>query len=104
MRLHEQHGLERIELFSQQLDTIESHLLATVQDRPEFHRLLTIPGGGKILAMTIFYEIGQIERFEDVHLFSSYCRPVPGVAQSGPGSRSGRHVKQGSPHLQWVFS
>jgi transposase len=104
VRLHGQHELERIELFSQQLDTLESHLLATVQDRPEFHRLLTIPGVGKILAMTMFYEIGQIGRFPDARAFSSYCRLVPGVAQSGPVSRRGRHAKQGSPHLTWAFS
>ncbi len=78
VRLHGQHELERIELFSQQITTLESQLLATVQDRPEFHRLLTIPGLGKILAMTIFYEIGPIARFQDAREFASYCRLVPG--------------------------
>jgi transposase len=104
VRLHGQPELERIALFSQQLDTLVSHLLATVQDRPELHRLPTIPGVGTILAMTIFSEIGQIERFEDAREFSSYGRLVPGVAQSDPVSRRGRHAKQGSPHLKWAFS
>jgi transposase len=104
VRLHGQHELQRIELYSQQIDTLESHLLATVQDRPEFRRLLTIPGLGKMLAMTIFYEIGEIARFQNAREFASYCRLVPGVAQSGPVSRRGRHAKQGSPHLKWAFS
>lgn len=103
VRLHGQHELQRIELYTQQIDTLESQLLATVQDGPEFHRLLTIPGLGKILAMTIVYEIGEMARFQNAREFSSYGRLVPGVAQSGPISRRGRHAKQGSPHLQWAF-
>jgi transposase len=103
VRLHGQHELQRIDLYTQQIDTLESQLLATVQDCPEFHRVLTIPGLGKILAMTIVYEIGEIARFQNAREFSSYCRLVPGVAQSGPISRRGRHAKQGSPHLKWAF-
>jgi Transposase IS116/IS110/IS902 family len=53
--------------------------------------------------MTIVYEIGEIARFQNAREFSSYCRLVPGVAQSGPISRRGRHAKQGSPHLKWAF-
>jgi transposase len=104
VQLHGHHELQRIELFSQQIATLESHLLASVQDHPAFHRLLTIPGLGKILAMTIVYEIGEINRFPNAREFASYCRLVPGVAQSGPVSRRGRHAKQGSPHLKWAFS
>ena len=104
VRPHGEHELQRIELYTQQLATLESHLLATVQDRPEFHRLLTVPGLGKILAMTIVYAIGAIARFQNARDFSSYCRLVPGVAQAGPVSRRGRHAKQGSPHLKWAFS
>jgi transposase len=103
VRLHGQHELQRIDLYTQQIDTLESQLLATVQECPAFHRLLTIPGLGKILAMTIVYEIGEIARFQNAREFSSYCRLVPGVAQSGPISRRGRHAKQGSPHLKWAF-
>jgi transposase len=103
VRLHGQHELQRIDLYTQQIDTLEPQLLATVQDCPEFHRVLTIPGLGKILAMTIVYEIGEIARFQNAREFSSYCRLVPGVAQSGPISRRGRPAKQGSPHLKWAF-
>jgi transposase len=104
VRLHGEPERQRIDLYTQQRATLESHRLATVQDRPEFHRLLTIPGLGKILAMTSVYAIGAIARFQRAREFSSDCRFVPGVAQSGPVSRRGRHAKQGSPHLKWAFS
>jgi transposase len=103
VRLHGQHARQRIDLYTQQIDTLESQLLATVQECPAFHGLLTIPGLGKILALTIVYDIGEMARVQNAREFSSYCRLVPGVAQSGPISRRGRHAKQGSPHLQWAF-
>jgi transposase len=104
VRLHGQHARQRIDLSSQPRDTLASPLLATGQDRPEFRRLLTIPGLGKLLAMTIVDEIGAVARVQTARACASYCRLVPGVAQAGPVSRRGRHAKQGSPHLQWAFS
>jgi transposase len=103
VRLHGPHERQRIDLYTQQIDTLEAQLLATVQDGPEFHRVLTIPGLGKILAMTIVSESGEMARFQNARAFSFYGRLVPGVAPSGPISRRGRHAKQGSPSLKWAF-
>ena len=41
-----------------------------------FHRLRTVPGIGKILALVILYEIHHIDRFPSVGHFVSYCRLV----------------------------
>ena len=41
-----------------------------------FFRLRSIPGVGKILAMTMLYEIHDIDRFERVQNFASYARLV----------------------------
>jgi transposase len=60
--------------------------------------------GSKILALTILYEVGQISRFKNVRHFSSYCRLVPGVAQSGQVSRRGRSSKQGNSYLKSAFN
>jgi transposase len=102
--LHAGQELERIRLYSEQLEEMESCILAQAQARPEFTRLQKVPGIGVILGLTILYEIGQIDRFPDVRCFSSYCRLVPGVAQSGTVSRRGRASKQGNPHLKNAFS
>ena len=87
--------LDRIELLSEQIADLESSTLDIAQPLPEFRRLLKIPGIGKALALTIFYEVGQASRFSSVRRFSSYCRLVPGIAQSGSTSRRGRASKQG---------
>jgi transposase len=77
--------------------------LQAVTDEPQFELLQTIPGVGKILALTLFCEIGDIERFSGQKQFCSYARVVPAVAQSGSTTRRGRGAKQGNPHLRWAF-
>ena len=96
--------LERISLLSDQIAQLEQQILDLTRDRADYKRLLDISGIGKILALTILYETGEISRFEDVRHFSSYCRLVPGIAQSGALSRRGRASKQGNPYLKSAFN
>jgi transposase len=74
-----------------------------VHDLENFHRLRSIRGVGKILAMTILYEIHDIERFPRVQDFASYARLVKCAHESG-GKRSGTGgAKIGNAHLRWAF-
>ena len=59
---------------------------------------------GQTIALTILYEVGELTRFANVKVFSSYCRVVPGVAQSGNVTRRGRGSKQGNHYLKAAFS
>jgi len=66
--------------------------------------LHSIPGVGKILALTLLYEIHAIARFARVHDFSSYCRLVKPEHNSA-GKRVGSGgAKIGNAHLKWAFS
>ncbi|NIQ88283.1 MAG: IS110 family transposase [Deltaproteobacteria bacterium] len=96
--------LERISLYSRQIKDLEEMILATVAEEPLFDLLQTIPGVGEILALTIYYEVGDIDRFEGPKQFCSYARVVPGIAQSGHTFRRGRGSKQGNGYLKWAFS
>ena len=76
---------------------------AKVHDPDTFHRLRSIPGVGKILAMTLLYEIHDIERFPRVQDFASYARLVK-CAHESAGKRSGTGgAKIGNAHLRWAF-
>jgi transposase len=69
-----------------------------------FQLLRSIPGIGKVLAMTILYEIHDIRRFERVQEFASYARLVR-CAKESAGKRLGTSgAKMGNVHLKWVFS
>jgi transposase len=96
--------LERIRLYSRALKTVEKYILSTVKNEPIFEHLQTIPGVGKTLALTIYYEVGDIARFASARQFCSYARVVPGLAQSGNTIRRGTGSKQGNPHLKWAFN
>jgi transposase len=95
---------ERIRIYTSELNRVEKYILSTVKEEPIFEHLQTIPGVGKILALTIYYEVGEIARFGSTKQFCSYARVVPGIAQSGSTIRRGRGSKQGNPHLKWAFN
>jgi len=95
--------VQRIRFYSDQIKTLENIILSSVSDDHRFELLQTIPGVGKILALTILYESGDINRFQSAKHFCSYARVVPGIAQSSGVSKRGRGSKQGNPHLKWAF-
>jgi len=77
---------------------------AKEHDRDAYHRLRSVPGIGKILALTILYEIHDIGRFERVQDFLSYARLVK-CEHSSAGKRLGSGgAKVGNVHLKWAFS
>ena len=63
-----------------QYDAIVTDLELTIvreakrHDADAFHRLRSVPGIGKVLALTILYEVHDITRFDRVQEFSSYAR------------------------------
>src|SRR5207247_783400 len=52
-----------IQELGQSIERIQSHVLKRTQKMPEYKRLLSIPGIGHILGMTIALETGDVNRF-----------------------------------------
>ena len=73
-------------------------------DADAFHRLRSVPGIGKILALTILYEIHDITRFDRVQECASYARLVKGRKASGGKKRGTSGAKMGNVHRTWAFS
>lgn len=63
-----------------------------------------MPGIGKILAMTILYEIHDIARFPRVQDFASHARLVKGAKESAGKRKGTSGTKMGNVHLKWAFS
>ena len=82
--------LALIEHLDGQIAELETYLAAQakVDDLPNFYRLRTIPGVGKVLALTLLYEIDDIRRFADAGHFLSYARLVRPAKESA-GKRVG---------------
>jgi len=64
---------------------------------------MTVPGIGRLLALTILAEIGEIDRFDSPHKLASYAGLVPSTSQSGSTTRHGRITRQGSTWLRWAL-
>ena len=96
--------LEPMHALSAQIKKIEKAALSRGRLRPEFFPLETVWGIGKILALTIMYEVGDVARFRKVGNFTSYCRLV-NTARLSAGKRKGSgNRKNGNPYLSWAYS
>jgi transposase len=100
-----QADLDLIGHIDEQLKAVELYLVqhAKIDDPQAYHRLQTIPGVGKVLALILLYEMHDAARFGDQRHFVSYCRLVRPVHESaGKKSASSGH-KIGNAHLRWAF-
>lgn len=78
--------------------------LAKGHDPTSLHLLKSIRGVGDVLAMTMLYEIHDINRFPSRGEFCSYARLVKGQKSSNGKNYGSRGGRIGNPHLRWVFS
>jgi len=95
-----------LDCYSQHLSKVEWYIQQQAkQHNPKhFHLLKSVWGIGPILALTIIYEIGDINRFASVQKFASYSRLVKCKAESAGKSYGTQGNKIGNAHLKWAFS
>ena len=95
--------LDHIKALDQSIQKIEKAVLASAREIPCYQKLLTLPGVGKILGMTITMEAGQISRFQHDGQFASYCRLVDARRLSNGKVKSENNSKCGNKYLAWAF-
>jgi len=91
-----QHGLKKLEWH------LEQH--AKQHDPASLNVLKTIPGVCRILALTILYEVGDIQRLESVQKFACDARLVKCKAESAGKVYDTQGNKIGNAHLKCAFS
>lgn len=87
----------------QQVQQLERAVLERVRLRPAFKGLMTVCGIGRILALTIMLETGEIDRFGKVGQFASYCRCVDSKRMSNHKQKGSGNRKNGNRYLAWAF-
>jgi transposase len=95
--------LEHIEALNRSVGRIEKAVLACAREIPLYQKLLTLPGVGKILGMTITMEVGDIQRFKTDGDFASYCRAVDSRRLSNGKQKGENNAKCGNKYLSWAF-
>ena len=92
------------------LDQLEEHIHLSekrirqvIAVTPEMQLLMTLPGVGPILSITIALEVGDVARFPDASHLASYSGTVPRVSSSGGKTRFGRVRPDVNRHLKHAF-
>jgi transposase len=95
--------LEHIGALDRSISLIEKAVQASAREIPLYEKLLTLPGVGKILGMTITMEVGDIGRFKTDGDFASYCRAVDSRRLSNGKQKGENNQKCGNKYLSWAF-
>jgi transposase len=85
------------------VEQIEKTILGKIRVRDEFKNILTIPGIGTILGLTIMREVGDVHRFPEVGNYASYCRCVTSIRTSNDKKTGEGNRKNGNKYLSWAY-
>jgi len=88
--------IQHIEQLTESIEQIEKVVLNSARKLPCYVKLLTLPGVGRILAMTITLEVGDIGRFAGPGNFASYCRAVAAKRISNSKKKAENNAKCGN--------
>jgi len=96
--------IDQFRLLEGQVHRIEKQIDTYGPEFPDYERISQVPGIGKVSSWSILAEIGDISRFKSDKNFVSYCRLVPGAADSGGKRRHKSRNKDGNKYLKIAFS
>jgi transposase len=92
-----------VRYLGEKIKGIEKVVKGRVTLRQEFEKLLTLPGVGQILGLTIMLEAGDIRRFPAVGNYASYCRCVRSTRISNGKPKGEGNRKNGNKYLAWAY-
>lgn len=95
--------LDLLQEIEGKITTAESLIRGICREDEICKLLRTIPGIGDILAVTIRYEIDDIDRFVSSNKLCSYAGIVPSTYSSGKRTYQGKITKQGNKWLRWAM-
>jgi transposase len=98
-------GMDMVRAYSVQIKKLEAEInrQAKAKKSREYYLLKSAPGIGPIMAMTILFEVDDINRFPTVKDFLSYCRLVKGSVASAGKVKGMTGAKMGNANLRWAF-
>lgn len=95
--------LELLDQVEKQIAQTEERIQQIIGMTPAMKLLMTLPGVGPVLAITIALEVGDVERFPSPQHLASYSGTVPRVKSSGGKTRFGRTRPDVNRYLKRAF-
>jgi transposase len=90
-------------ILAQTILKLEASIKGQVKHTSRCDLLKTVDGIGDILAETIMFETGSIQRFKSEGNFASYCRCVDSRRTSNGKKKGAGNRKNGNKYLAWAF-
>jgi transposase len=103
LRFTAKRELAAIRHLDQTVKEIEVQVSSRIKLKKEYQMLLTTPGIGQILGLTIMLEVGDIRRFAKAGNYSSYCRCVESKRISNGKKKGENNKKNGNRYLAWAY-
>lgn len=103
VRMAAQTSFRHIAFLDREIAQIERTVLERVKDTTAYERLTSVPGIGRILAMTIALETGPIQRFPGPGHYASYCRAAKTEHLSNGRRKGAGNAKSGNRYLAWAY-
>jgi transposase len=95
---------EAIDSLTIQITSIEVVVEKKMHLKRPYDFLLSLPGVGRVLGLTIMMETGTIDRFPEVGNYVSYCRKVPAARFSNNKKKGASNRKNGNKYLSWAYA
>lgn len=97
--------IDIVKAYDHQIKLLDQKLegLAKRHDERDYRVVLTTPGIGPVLGLTILYEIDTVARFPSDKDFLSYSRLVKGSVASAGKVMGLKGGKMGNAYLRWAF-
>lgn len=95
------HLLLNITNITESVHEVDKKISAISNNQKQVKLITTVPGIGKFLALLIFSEIGDINRFPSSRKLCSYAGLTPSVYSSGDHIKMGKLIKQSNKWLRW---
>jgi len=88
---------------TEKIRRFEKEVQKRVKIKPEYEKIQTVPGIGKILVLTIMLETGPISRYAGAGNYASYCRTVKAIHTSNNKKKRNLNKKNGNKYLGWAY-
>jgi transposase len=92
-----------IDTLARPIGRLEREIGKLAKPDPRVTALMALPGIGRLTAMLLVAEIGDIGRFPTARKLCAWAGLTPAVRNSDRKVRHGHITKQGSPWVRWVL-
>jgi len=97
-------NLHVIQMLSHEVDILQKEVLKEAREYEGLSLLMSVSGIGRIISMTILLETGDINRFDHVGNYASYCRCVESKRTSNNKVKGRGNRKCGNRYLAWGYA